>query len=114
GVGPEMLARRYTDEAISWMKSQPRGKRFFSYIAHRSPHLPNYVAPPFAGRSRAGLYGDVIEELDSTVGDVMKALVDMGVDQNTIVVFTSDNGPAIPPGSAGGLYRGKGPRRPGG
>ena len=117
GVGRDMLARRYTDEAITWMRGVPRGRPFFMYIAHRSPHLPNYVAPPFEGTSPGGLYGDVIEELDWTVGEVVKALESMGAGQNTLVLFTSDNGPVIPPkgpGSAGPLYGDKGSCQEGG
>ena len=116
-VGSEMLARRYTDEAITWMRGVPRGRPFFMYLAHRSPHLPNHVAAPFAGRSAAGLYGDVIEELDWTVGELLKALQDMGADENTLVLFTSDNGPVVPPegpGSAGPLYGDKGSCQEGG
>jgi arylsulfatase A len=116
-VPPEMLARRYSDYAIAWIKSVPRGKPFFLYLAHRSPHLPNYIAPPFQGRSAGGLYGDVIEELDFTVGELIKALKEIGADQNTLVVFTSDNGPEVPPrgpGSAGPLTGSKGSCQEGG
>jgi uncharacterized sulfatase len=106
----DMLARRYTDYAIQWITSH-KDRPFFMYIAHRSPHLPNAVSPAFRGRSAGGLYGDTIEELDSTVGDLVKALKDLGVDRNTLVFFTSDNGPVIPPkgfGSAGPLRGAKG------
>ena len=67
------------------------------YLAHRDPHLNNFPSPEFAGRSAAGAYGDVIEQLDATVGEVMKWLRDSGLDQNTLVIFMSDNGPIIPP-----------------
>jgi arylsulfatase len=110
-VGQEQLARRYTQEALKFIASVPRDQRFFMYVAHRDPHLPNYPASDFAGRSAAGSYGDTIEQLDATVGELMKGLKDLGVDQNTLVLFTSDNGPVVPPkgpGSAGPLSGGKG------
>jgi arylsulfatase A-like enzyme len=109
-VSPDQFARRYTDVALKFMASQPRDRRFFMYIAHRDPHLDNFPSPEFAGRSAAGAYGDVIEQLDATVGDVMKWLRDAGLDQNTLVIFMSDNGPVIPPkgpGSAGPWSGGK-------
>lgn len=113
-VGPDLLTRHYTDTAIAWMKTVPKDKPFFLYLAHHSPHLPNYVTAPFAGQSAAGAYGDVIEEMDFTIGQVLQALKDMGVDRNTLVFFTSDNGPALPPGSAGPFTGGKGSDQEGG
>jgi arylsulfatase A len=106
-VAPDQLARRYTDVAIQFIQSQPRDRRFFAYLAHRDPHLDNYPAPEFAGRSAAGAYGDVVEQLDATVGDLMAALEELGLDQNTLVIFISDNGPVVPPGSAGPYSGGK-------
>jgi arylsulfatase A-like enzyme len=109
-VGPDQLAQRYSDYAIKFIAAQGRDRRFFMYIAQRDPHLDNYPSAEFAGRSAAGAYGDVIEQLDATVGDLMKALRDLGLDQNTLVIFTSDNGPVIPPkgpGSAGPFSGGK-------
>ena len=109
-VPPDQLARRYTETAIKFMASQPRDRRFFTYLAHRDPHLDNFPAPEFAGRSAAGAYGDVIEQLDAWVGELMKWLRDSGLDQNTLVIFMSDNGPMIPPrgpGSAGPWSGGK-------
>jgi len=114
---PEMLSRRYTDYAITWMKGVPKGRPFFLYLAHRDPHLPNWMSAPFLGQSKGGLYGDVIEAMDWTVGELMAALKDVGVDQNTIVIFASDNGPVIPPqgpGSAGPLFGAKGSCQEGG
>ncbi len=116
-VPPEMLSRRYTDSAITWIKGVPKGRPFFMYLAHRDPHLPNEMSAPFLGQSAGGLYGDTIEALDWTVGELMKALKDLGVDQNTLVIFTSDNGPVIPPagpGSAGPLSGAKGSCQEGG
>lgn len=106
-VAPDQLARRYTDTAIEWIADVPRERRFFVYLAHRDPHLDNYPSPEYAGRSAAGAYGDVVEQLDATVGDLMSALREQGLDQNTLVVFFSDNGPVVPPGSAGPWSGGK-------
>ena len=112
-VSPDQLARRYTEEAIRFIAG--RGSRpVFMYLAHRDPHLDNSPAPEFAGRSAAGAYGDVIEQLDATVGTLMAALRTMGIDQNTLVIFTSDNGPVTPPGSAGPYSGGKGSCEEGG
>ncbi len=106
-VPPEQLAKRYTEVAVKFMASQSRDRRFFTYLAYRDPHLNNFPATEFAGRSAAGAYGDVIEELDFHIGEVMKWLRDAGLDQNTLVIFMSDNGPIIPPGSAGPWSGGK-------
>jgi len=109
-VDIDRLAERYTDYAVKFITAQGRDRRFFMYIAHRDPHLDNYPSAAFAGRSAAGSYGDVIEQLDATVGNLMKALRDLGLDQNTLVIFMSDNGPVIPPkgpGSAGPWSGGK-------
>jgi arylsulfatase A len=114
-VSPDQLARRYTQEAIQFIAAHDR--RFFMYIAHRDPHLANEPSPEFKGRSGDGAYGDVIEQLDATVGDLMKALRDRGLDENTLVIFTSDNGPVVPPlgpGSAGPFSGGKGSCEEGG
>jgi arylsulfatase A-like enzyme len=103
-VSPDQFARRYTQETLRFISStlaSDRGRRFFMYVAERDPHLPNTPGPAFAGRSAAGAYGDTIEALDAQVGELMKGLQDQGVDENTLVIFTSDNGPAKPPGSTG-------------
>jgi arylsulfatase len=109
-ASPDQLARRYTETAIKFISQQPRDRRFFMYVAHRDPHLANYPAPEFAGRSAYGDYGDVIEQLDASVGELVKYLRDSGLDQNTLVIFMSDNGPVGPPrgpGSAGPWSGGK-------
>jgi arylsulfatase A len=116
GVGPDQLARRYTQEALKFIAAN-KDRRFFVYLAHRDPHLPNYPAADFSGRSAAGSYGDTIEQLDATVADLMKGLNDLGLDQNTLVLFMSDNGPVIPPkgpGSAGPFSGSKGSCEEGG
>jgi len=86
------LTQRFTEEALRFIResgSQP----FFLYIAYNMPHLPLGVPAAFQGRSRAGRYGDVIEEIDWSVGQVLGALRDAGVDRNTVTVYFSDNGP---------------------
>lgn len=116
-VGMSELASAYTRRALDLIAAAGKDRRFFVYIAHRDPHLPNYPSAAFVGRSPAGTYGDTIEQLDASVGDLLKGLQDLGVDQNTLVVFTSDNGPVVPPkgpGSAGPLSGGKGSCEEGG
>ncbi|GLC26388.1 sulfatase family protein [Roseisolibacter agri] len=83
---------RFTDEAIRVVR-ESRGRPFFVYLAYTMPHVPLHPSAAFRGRSRAGAYGDVIEELDANVGRLLAALRQAGVERNTIVVFTSDNGP---------------------
>lgn len=109
-AGPDQrhLTRRYTEQAVRFIKSH-RNKPFFLYLSHNMPHLPLHVSDEFKGKSELGLYGDVIEELDWSAGQVLQALKDEGLDENTLVIFTSDNGPVIRPnaGSAGPLRGGK-------
>ena len=85
---------------------------FFLYLAHPQPHVPLFASSKFNGRSKNGLYSDVIEEIDSSVGMIMKAIRENDLDKNTIVVFTSDNGPWLSYGThsgSTGIYReGKG------
>lgn len=105
------LTAMYTDKACKYIREH-RKKPFFLYIAHSAPHLPVASSEDFTGRSLAGKYGDMVEEMDWSVGQVMKALKDNGLEDNTIVIFTSDNGPAIANtplngGSAGILSGGK-------
>lgn len=86
------ITRRYTGEATRFIRehaSQP----FFLYLAHTMPHMPLFASPEFAGRSRRGRYGDVIEEIDWSVGQVIDTLRALALEQNTLVVFSSDNGP---------------------
>ncbi len=86
------LTQWYTQHAVDFIRRK-RDQPFFLYVPHNMPHVPLFVSPAFAGRSGAGLYGDVMLELDSSVGEIMKALDEAGVAENTLVVFTSDNGP---------------------
>ena len=86
------LTQRYTDEAIGFIKKN-RTKPFFVYIPHTMPHTRLDASVNFKGKSKRGLYGDVIEEIDFNVGRILDALSEMQLDDNTYVLFTSDNGP---------------------
>ena len=106
------LTQRYTQEAINFIKSNSgKGKPFFLYYASNFPHVPLYASPAFEGKSKRGLYGDVVSELDWSIGQVLQTLKDLKIDNNTLVVFISDNGPWLllqrEWGSAGLLYEGK-------
>ncbi|MDN3686253.1 sulfatase family protein [Cyclobacterium jeungdonense] len=86
------ITRRYTEEAVA--KINEFGKDpFFIYLAHNLPHIPLFRSSEFKDESLAGIYGDVIEEIDWSVGQILEALKQAGVAENTLVVFTSDNGP---------------------
>lgn len=86
------LTRRYTDEALSFIR-QHQDEPFFLYLAHTMAHVVLGVTEPFEGRTERGLYGNVIEELDSSTGEIVDLLRELELDQDTIVVYTSDNGP---------------------
>lgn len=105
------LTGRYTDRAVDYIKKN-KEKPFFLYLAHNLPHIPLYAGEDHLGKSRRGIYGDVIEEIDSGVGKIMSTLEELDLAKNTLVVFTSDNGPWLPfathGGSAGLLREGKG------
>ncbi|MEP2777197.1 MAG: sulfatase [Luteolibacter sp.] len=87
-----LLTQRYTDEAIGFMK-RSEGQPFFVYLAHTMPHVKLAVSKDFKGKSAGGIYGDVVEEIDFNVGRILQFLKDEGLDENTYVIFTSDNGP---------------------
>ncbi|MCC6354794.1 MAG: sulfatase [Verrucomicrobiae bacterium] len=106
------ITRRYAEEAARFLRAREPDRPFFLYLAHNMPHVPLFRDAPFAGKSAAGFYGDVIEEIDWSVGQVLAALKDRGLDRNTLVFFSSDNGPWLifkhHGGSAGPLRDGKG------
>ncbi|MCP5110046.1 MAG: sulfatase-like hydrolase/transferase, partial [bacterium] len=91
-AGLEDLTQRYTREALGFIREH-KDEPFFLYVAHTMPHVVLAASEPFRGRSDRGLYGDVIEELDASTGEIVKLLRELGLDQKTIVVYTSDNGP---------------------
>jgi arylsulfatase A-like enzyme len=95
------LTKRYAGEAVKFIEAS-KGKPFFLYLAHNFPHVPMFASPEFKGKSRAGIYGDAVEELDWSVGQVMDALRRTGLAESTLVFFTSDNGPWLIMGSQGG------------
>lgn len=102
------ITKRYTDEAIQFINAN-RSKPFFLYLAHSMPHMPLFRSKDFENKSMRGLYGDVVEELDANVGRVLETLRRLKLDRNTLVVFTSDNGPWATfeeQGGSAGLLRG--------
>ena len=105
------LTQRYTETAISFIR-QKKDNPFFLYMAHNFPHIPLFASPKFKGKSRAGIYGDTVEELDWSVGQVLETLKQEGISERTLVFFSSDNGPWLimgnQAGSAGLLREGKG------
>lgn len=106
------LTQRYTTEAVGFIKKNHRAnKPFFLYYASNFPHIPLYASPSFEGKSKRGRYGDVVTELDWSIGQVLKTLKELKIDKNTLVIFTSDNGPWLQMkdygGSAGLLFEGK-------
>ncbi|MBK8980618.1 MAG: sulfatase [Planctomycetes bacterium] len=112
-----LLTRRYTDAAIAFIEAH-HDRPFFVYLPHSMPHIPIYASDEFAGRSPRGLYGDVIEEIDANVGRLVATLDRLGVRDDTLLIFTSDNGPWLQfgenGGSAGPLRGGKGTNWEGG
>lgn len=105
------LTTIYTNKATDFIKRN-RHRPFFLYLAHSMPHVPLAVSEKFKGKSEQGLYGDVIMEIDWSVGQVMASLKKYGLSKNTLVIFMSDNGPWLSfgnhAGSTGGLREGKG------
>ena len=110
-VDHRTLTRKYTEKAVQFI-SENRRTPFFLYMAHSMPHIPLARSDEFIGHSAGGMYGDVVEELDWSVGQVLDAVRSAGIERNTLVLFTSDNGPWLPfrdhGGSAGPLRQGKG------
>ena len=111
----ETLTLRYTREALSFIQDQRRHVRsqpFFLYLSYTFPHVPLHAGKAFRGKSPRGPYGDAVEEIDWSVGQILAALRDEGLAESTLVVFTSDNGPwlikQLQGGSAGLLREGKG------
>jgi arylsulfatase A-like enzyme len=89
----ETLTRRYTEETVRFIEKN-KGRPFFVYLAHTMPHRFLAASDAFRGKSKHGLYGDTVEELDWSVGEVLAALKKHGLEKDTLVFFSSDNGPA--------------------
>lgn len=105
------LTTLYTEYAVDFINRNKKNP-FFLYLAHSMPHVPLAVSGKFKGKSKQGLYGDVVMEIDWSVGEIMKTLQKNSLIENTLVIFTTDNGPWLNfgnhAGSAGGLREGKG------
>ena len=107
--GPDLntITSRYTDAATEFIRKSSRtGKPFFLYMPHTMPHVPLGASSRFRGKSLCGLYGDVVQEIDWSVGEVLRALREQKIDRNTLVILTSDNG-AGGAGSSGPFRGGK-------
>lgn len=106
-----LFTQQFTERTVQFMVAN-QNKPFFAYLAHPMPHVPLFVSEQFAGKSDQGLYGDVMMELDWSVGRIMHVLDSLNLSNRTLVIFTSDNGPWINygnhAGSTGGLREGKG------
>ena len=110
-VDQTTITSRYVDKTLQLINNY-KNDNFFIYLSHNLPHIPLYASKRFLGKSKRGLYGDVIEEIDYGVGLIINELKKLNLDKKTIVVFTSDNGPWLVykshSGSAGLLRNGKG------
>ena len=95
------LTKRYTEEAVRFIRTN-KDRPFFLYLPHTMPHVPLFASEKFKGTSARGLYGDVIEEIDWSVGQVLDTLRELGLSENTLVIFTADNGPWLSKGANGG------------
>ncbi|HUU10094.1 MAG TPA: sulfatase [Phycisphaerae bacterium] len=100
-VDQDTLTQRYTAESIKFIEAN-KDRPFLLYLPHTMPHVPLHASEAFRGKSARGLYGDVVEELDWSTGRILETLQRLGLDKNTLVVFTSDNGPWLAQGKAGG------------
>jgi arylsulfatase A-like enzyme len=104
------FTRRFTEQAIEFLRDN-KERPFFLYLPHVMPHVPIFRSEAFAGKSKRGLYGDVVTELDWSVGEILQTLTELDLEQNTLVIFMSDNGPFLSygdhAGSAGALREGK-------
>jgi len=107
----KQMTRQFTERATDFIRRNA-DVPFFVYLPHPMVHVPLYVSPEFEGKSGAGLFGDAVMEVDWSVGQILNTLAELGIDENTLVIFTSDNGPWLSygdhAGSAGPLREGKG------
>lgn len=98
------LTTWYTERAVKFIEANKK-RPFFLYVPHAMPHVPLFVSDKHAGKSERGLYGDVIREIDWSVGQILQKLADLSLSENTLVIFTSDNGPWLSYGPHGGSAR---------
>lgn len=103
-VDQSTLTRRYTERAVAFIRAN-RERPFLLYLPHTMPHIPQYASPEFAGKSKGGLYGDTVEEIDASTGVILDTLRELGLDRDTVVFFTSDNGAPGGRGNAGGANK---------
>ncbi len=117
GEDQEQLTTMYTQHAVDFI-NRNKNRPFFLYVPHSMVHVPLYVSDKFKGKSGRGLFGDVVMEVDWSVGEILNAIAGNGLDDNTLVIFTADNGPWLSygdhAGSAGPLREGKGTEFEGG
>ncbi|HOO98617.1 MAG TPA: sulfatase [Bacteroidales bacterium] len=110
-AGQDKLTTDYTEHAVNFIERHKK-EHFFLYLPHSMVHIPLGVSDKFRGKSKQGFYGDVMMEVDWSVGEIMKALKKNGLEKNTLIIFTSDNGPWLNfgnhAGTTGGLREGKG------
>lgn len=110
-AGQDKLTTEYTRRAVKFIEENKKGP-FFLYLPHSMVHIPLGVSEKFKGKSKQGMFGDVMMEVDWSIGEIMKALEKNGMEKNTLVIFTSDNGPWLNfgnhAGTTGGLREGKG------
>ena len=104
GTNQARLTGMYTREALAFIEKS-KGNPFFLYFAHTFPHQPLYASERFAGKSKAGKFGDAVEEIDWSVGEITKKLRELNIEQNTIIFFASDNGPWYE--GSPGVHRGR-------
>jgi len=99
------FTQRYTREAIRFITAN-KGKPFFLYLPHNMPHIPLHASADFVGKSQRGKYGDTIQELDWSTGEILRTLKELGIDDHTLVIFVSDNGPNTATGGKAGPLKG--------
>lgn len=100
------FTQRYTREAVQFI-TEHKDKPFFLYLPHNMVHIPLHASAEFVGKSQRGLYGDAIQELDWSTGEILKSLQELGLDEKTLVIFVSDNGPHLGSGASAGPLRGE-------
>ena len=100
-----VMTKQFTERAVGFIREN-KDRPFFVYLPHPMVHVPLYASDDFKGKSGAGLFGDVVMEVDWSVGEIMRTVEDLGIAENTLVIFTSDNGPWLSYGDhAGRLTR---------
>lgn len=100
-----LITQRYTEEALQFIE-RSKDEPFFLYLPHTMPHWPQYASEKFAGKSKNGKWGDTVEEIDWSTGQIFAKLKELGIDENTLVIFTSDNGGAVRHGASNAPLRG--------